>query len=173
MVAINHRISMTYGVYASALDVASRVRAEPRPYHVVAPAACTMAAPGGPGSAPMAAVRSCSSICVYTPMVSLMSEWCASAWAILGVILARSMLIMNKCLVLIDDEAIRRGRACGEGAVGARDVGVGRVRQRGYSDGLPETELAVLEGMPPLPPVFEDGSVEAQPYIRASIALGF
>jgi predicted transcriptional regulator len=26
--------------------------------------------------------------------------------------------------------------------------------------------------MPPLPPVFEDGSVEAQPYIRASIARG-
>lgn len=37
---------------------------------------------------------------------------------------------------------------------------------------IPEAELAALEGMPSLPPVFEDGSVEAQPYIRASIARG-
>ena len=37
---------------------------------------------------------------------------------------------------------------------------------------IPEAELAALEEMPPLPPVADDGSVEALPYIDASIARG-
>jgi ribosome-binding protein aMBF1 (putative translation factor) len=37
---------------------------------------------------------------------------------------------------------------------------------------IPEAEFAAIEkaSLPPFPPVFEDGSVEAQPYICASIA---
>lgn len=35
---------------------------------------------------------------------------------------------------------------------------------------IPEAELEAIEGLPPLPPVFPDGTREAQPFIRASIA---
>jgi DNA-binding XRE family transcriptional regulator len=37
---------------------------------------------------------------------------------------------------------------------------------------IPEAELEAIEGpsLPPLPPVFDDGTSEARPYIRASIA---
>jgi DNA-binding XRE family transcriptional regulator len=35
---------------------------------------------------------------------------------------------------------------------------------------IPQAELEAIEGLPPLPPVFPDGTREAQPFIRASIA---